>query len=199
MVKIKGVKIGFPICEDIWFSDISNILKKAGADLLISPNGSPYERHKLKKRHNEVFKRCKENNIPIIYLNLVGGQDDQVFDGGSFAMDNNGDIIAQLPQFEQKTFIFEFEKKEPFFSSLNNMYSEIKNDLSQDYRAISEGTKDYILKSGFNKVLIGLSGGIDSALVSTIAVDILGYENVNCVKCEDGSEYLPQNHIKLHL
>ena len=182
LAEIKGIKIGFPICEDIWFSDISNILKKRGADLLISPNGSPYERHKLKKRHNEVFKRCKENNIPIIYLNLVGGQDDQVFDGGSFAMNKTGDIILQLPQFEQKKFIFEFEKKEPSFINANNMCSEIKNDLSQDYRAISEGTKDYILKSGFNKVLIGLSGGIDSALVSTIAVDILGDENVDCVK-----------------
>ncbi len=182
LVEIKGIKIGFPICEDIWFSDISKVLKKEGADLLISPNGSPYERHKLKKRQNEVLKRCKENNIPIIYLNLVGGQDDQVFDGGSFAMDNNGDIKTQLPQFEKKTIILEFEKKGPFFRSSKNMFSEIKNDLSQDYRAISEGTKDYILKSGFSKVIIGLSGGIDSALVSTIAVDILGNKNVYCVK-----------------
>ena len=182
LAEINGIKIGFPICEDIWFSDISNILKKRGADLLISPNGSPYERYKLKKRHNEVFKRCTENNIPIIYLNLVGGQDDQVFDGGSFVMNNNGNIVAQLPQFEQKKFYFEFEKKEPFLINKNKMFSEIKNDLSQDYRAISEGTKDYILKSGFSKVLIGLSGGIDSALVSTIAVDILGSENVDCVK-----------------
>ena len=182
LAEINGIKIGFPICEDIWFSDISNILKKKGADLLISPNGSPYERHKLKKRHNEVFKRCTENNIPIIYLNLVGGQDDQVFDGGSFVMNNNGNIIAQLPQFEQKKFFFEFQKKEPFLINKNKKLSDIKNDLSQDYRAISEGTKDYILKSGFNKVLIGLSGGIDSALVSTIAVDILGNENVECIK-----------------
>ena len=182
LAEINGIKIGFPICEDIWFSDVSNILKKKGADLLISPNGSPYERHKLKKRHNEVFKRCTENNIPIIYLNLVGGQDDQVFDGGSFVMNNNGNIIAQLPQFEQKKFFFEFQKKEPFLINKNKKLSNIKNDLSQDYRAISEGTKDYILKSGFNKVLIGLSGGIDSALVSTIAVDILGHENVECVK-----------------
>ncbi len=182
LAEINGIKIGFPICEDIWFSDIANILKKKGADLLISPNGSPYERHKLKKRHNEIFKRCTENNIPIIYLNLVGGQDDQVFDGGSFVMNNNGNIIAQLPQFEQKKFFFEFQKKEPFLINKNKKLSNIKNDLSQDYRAISEGTKDYILKSGFNKVLIGLSGGIDSALVSTIAVDILGHENVECVK-----------------
>ncbi len=182
LAEINGIKIGFPICEDIWFSDVSNILKKKGADLLISPNGSPYERHKLKKRHNEVFKRCTENNIPIIYLNLVGGQDDQVFDGGSFVMNSNGNIIAQLPQFEQKKFFFEFQKKEAFLINKNKKLSHIKNDLSQDYRAISEGTKDYILKSGFNKVLIGLSGGIDSALVSTIAVDILGNENVECIK-----------------
>ena len=182
LLEIKGIKIGFPICEDIWYEDISKILKKKGADLLISPNGSPYERNKLKKRHNEVFKRSRENNIPVIYLNLIGGQDDQVFDGGSFVVDNNGNLITQFPQFEQITPVLEFENKEPFIKNTHDNNFNIKNDLSQDYRAISEGTKDYILKSGFNKVIIGLSGGIDSALVATIAVDILGKNNVSCVK-----------------
>ena len=182
LLEIKGIKIGFPICEDIWYEDISKMLKKKGADLLISPNGSPYERNKLKKRHNEVFKRSRENNIPVIYLNLVGGQDDQVFDGGSFIMDNYGNLITQFPQFEQLTPILEFENKEPFFRNAKYNNLDIKDDLSQDYRAISEGTKDYILKSGFNSVIIGLSGGIDSALVATVAVDILGKHNVSCVK-----------------
>ena len=182
LLEIKGIKIGFPICEDIWYEDISKMLKKKGADLLISPNGSPYERNKLKKRHIEVSKRSRENNIPIIYLNLVGGQDDQVFDGGSFVMDNYGNLITQFPQFEPLTPILEFENKEPFIRNTNYNNLDIKNDLSQDYRAISEGTKDYILKSGFNSVIIGLSGGIDSALVATIAVDILGKNNVSCVK-----------------
>ena len=96
------------------------MLKKKGADLLISPNGSPYERNKLKKRHIEVSKRSKENNIPVIYLNLVGGQDDQVFDGGSFVTDNYGNIITQFPQFEPLTPILEFENKEPFIRKTNN-------------------------------------------------------------------------------
>ena len=182
LLEIKGIKIGFPICEDIWYDDISKMLKKKGAELLISPNGSPYERNKLKKRHIEVSKRSKENNIPVIYLNLVGGQDDQVFDGGSFVMDNYGNLITQFPQFEPLTPILEFENKEPFIRNTNYNNLDIKNELSQDYRAISEGTKDYILKSGFNSVIIGLSGGIDSALVATIAVDILGKNNVSCVK-----------------
>ncbi len=182
LLEIKGIKIGFPICEDIWYDDISKMLKKKGAELLISPNGSPYERNKLKKRHIEVSKRSRENNIPMIYLNLVGGQDDQVFDGGSFVMDNYGNLITQFPQFEPLTPILEFENKEPFIRNTNYNNLNIKNDLSQDYRAISEGTKDYILKSGFNSVIIGLSGGIDSALVATIAVDILGKNNVSCVK-----------------
>ena len=181
-MEIKGIKIGFPICEDIWYEDISQMLKKKEADLLISPNGSPYERNKLKKRHMEVSKRSRENNIPIIYLNLVGGQDDQVFDGGSFVMDNYGNLITQFPQFEPLTPVLEFENKEPFIRNTNYYNLDIKNELSQDYRAISEGTKDYILKSGFNSVIIGLSGGIDSALVATIAVDILGKNNVSCVK-----------------
>ena len=182
LIEINGIKIGFPICEDIWYKDVSSILKRKGADLLISPNGSPYERDKLIKRHNEVYKRCNENNIPIIYLNLIGGQDDQVFDGGSFVMDNRGNKIIQLPQFERSTLILEFENREPFFKKSVTFNKEIKNNLSQDYRAISEGTKDYILKSGFKNVLVGLSGGIDSALVATIAVDILGCENVFCIK-----------------
>ena len=182
LLEIKGIKIGFPICEDIWYDDISKMLKKKGADLLISPNGSPYERNKLKKRHMEVSKRSSENSIPVIYLNLVGGQDDQVFDGGSFVMDNYGNLITQFPQFEPLTPVLEFENKEPFIRNTNYYNLDIKNDLSQDYRAISEGTKDYILKSGFKSVIIGLSGGIDSALVATIAVDILGKNNVSCVK-----------------
>ena len=182
LLEIKGIKIGFPICEDIWYEDISKMLKKKGAELLISPNGSPYERNKLKKRHMEVSKRSRENNIPIIYLNLVGGQDDQVFDGGSFVIDNYGNLVTQFPQFEPLTPVLEFENKEPFIRNTNYYNLDIKNDLSQDYRAISEGTKDYILKSGFNNVIIGLSGGIDSALVATIAVDILGKNNVTCVK-----------------
>ncbi len=182
LIEINGIKIGFPICEDIWYKDVSSILKRKGADLLISPNGSPYERNKLIKRHNEVYKRCNENNIPIIYLNLIGGQDDQVFDGGSFVMDNKGNKMIQLPQFERSNLILEFENKEPFFKKSVTFNEVIKNNLSQDYRAMSEGTKDYILKSGFKNVLVGLSGGIDSALVATIAVDILGSENVFCIK-----------------
>jgi len=151
LLEIKGIKIGFPICEDIWYDDISKMLKKKGAELLICPNGSPYERNKLKKRHNEVFKRSRENNIPVIYLNLIGGQDDQVFDGGSFVVDNNGNLITQFPQFEQITPILEFENKEPFIKNTHDNNFNIKNDLSQDYRAISEGTKDYIIKEQYLK------------------------------------------------
>ncbi len=181
---IKGVNIGCPICEDIWHNDVTNALKEKGATLLLSPNGSPYERGKIKLRKDVVSRRCKETNLPMIYLNLVGGQDDQVFDGGSFMLDKNGDLLLQLPQFEEKKLMFELKNQKPI-SGPNvslGLVTKLGSNISQDYRAIAEGTKDYVQKSGFRKVILGLSGGIDSALVSTLAVDALGSSKVTCVR-----------------
>ena len=182
LIKIKGIKIGCPICEDIWYSDVAKTLKDKGADLLLSPNGSPYERGKMSLRHHEVRKRCLEINVPIIYLNLVGGQDDQVFDGGSFVMNKDGKIKVQLPQFEEAKLALEVQNKKEFFSTTPNLITRIGDEIAQDYRAIAEGTKDYVVKSGFKEVILGLSGGIDSALVATIAVDAIGPKNVKCVR-----------------
>ena len=180
--KIKGLRIGCPICEDIWHSDVTNTLQRKGADLLLSPNGSPYERNKISLRQDIVRQRCLETNLPIIYLNLVGGQDDQVFDGGSFMMSKDGEIKMQLPQFEEKKSLLELGNQDSFIGNSQNLVTEIDTDIAQDYRAITEGTKDYVLKSGFTKVVLGLSGGIDSALVATIAVDALGANNVTCIR-----------------
>ena len=181
-IKVLGINVGTPICEDIWYPDVIEYMVKEGARIIISPNGSPYSRGKVQLRHKLAALRAKENKIPLIYLNLVGGQDDQVFDGGSFVVEKNGKILYAMPQFEEATSIFEFNN-----GIIHNLDGEvtsniIQNENSQDYRAMCLALEDYVKKSGFSKVLIGLSGGIDSALVTAIAVDALGAENVLCVR-----------------
>ena len=177
-----GINVGTPICEDIWYPDVIEYMVNEGARIIISPNGSPYSRGKVQLRHNLATLRAKENKIPLIYLNLVGGQDDQVFDGGSFVVGKNGKILYAMPQFEEAISIVEFNN-----GIIHNLDGEvtsniIQNENSQDYRAMCLALEDYVKKSGFSKVLIGLSGGIDSALVTAIAVDALGAENVLCVR-----------------
>ena len=181
-IKVLGINVGTPICEDIWYPDVIEYMVNQGARIIISPNGSPYSRGKVQLRHKLAALRAKENKIPLIYLNLVGGQDDQVFDGGSFVVDKNGKILYAMPQFEEATSIVEFNN-----GIIHNLDGEvssniIQNENSQDYRAMCLALEDYVKKSGFSKVLIGLSGGIDSALVTAIAVDALGAENVLCVR-----------------
>ena len=181
-IKVLGINVGTPICEDIWYPDVIEYMVNEGARIIISPNGSPYSRGKVQLRHKLAALRAKENKIPLIYLNLVGGQDDQVFDGGSFVVEKNGKILCAMPQFEEATSIVEFNN-----GIIHNLDGEvtsniIQNENSQDYRAMCLALEDYVKKSGFSKVLIGLSGGIDSALVTAIAVDALGAENVLCVR-----------------
>ena len=181
-IKVLGINVGTPICEDIWYPDVIEYMVKEGARIIISPNGSPYSRGKVQLRHKLAALRAKENKIPLIYLNLVGGQDDQVFDGGSFVVEKNGKILYAMPQFEEATSIVEFNN-----GIIHNLDGDvtsniIQNENSQDYRAMCLALEDYVKKSGFSKVLIGLSGGIDSALVTAIAVDALGAENVLCVR-----------------
>ena len=181
-IKVLGINVGTPICEDIWHPDVIEYMVKEGARIIISPNGSPYSRGKVQLRHKLATLRAKENNVPLLYLNLVGGQDDQVFDGGSFIVDQNGKILYAMPQFEEMTHMVEFKN-----GIINNLDGEvtsnkIQHENSQDYRAMCLALDDYVKKSGFSKVLIGLSGGIDSALVTAIAVDALGAENVSCVR-----------------
>ena len=180
--KVGALKVGCIICEDAWHPEVSKMQAKAGADIIVCLNGSPYERDKLAKRELVISKRAKETKLPIIYVNLVGGQDDQVFDGGSFACNNKGQKIVQFPQFIEKTDLIVCDNHRGFWEIITETESSLGCSLSQDYQAIVTGTKDYIKKSGFKKVVIGLSGGIDSALVATLAADAIGPENVLCVR-----------------
>ena len=181
LLDLGNIKIGFPICEDAWHSDIIGHLKNLGADIIIIPNGSPYETGKLVDRQKIIKNRCRESGLPIIYLNLVGGQDDLVFDGGSFVLDKVGTTVCQFSQFAEKTEQVIFEERKGVWEPLSSSKTKIGSDASQDYGAIVLGLRDYVLKSNFQKVVIGLSGGIDSALVAVMAVDALGSDNVVCL------------------
>lgn len=179
--RIGDVRVGTPICEDAWYEDVCETLEESGAEIMIVPNGSPYERNKLDKRFNRMVGRVIETGLPLVYINMVGGQDDQVFDGGSFTLNRGGQLASQLPLFDEMVEIVEFQKTNEGWEVQTGELARIPNEDEQDYRAIVEGVRNYIQKSGFSKVVLGLSGGIDSALVATLAVDAIGAENTRCV------------------
>ncbi|MEM9045074.1 MAG: NAD+ synthase [Pseudomonadota bacterium] len=180
-VEIKGCRVGFPICEDIWFPDVVESLEEAGAELLISPNGSPYHRGKYDIRMQIALNRVVETSLPLVYLNLVGGQDDQVFDGGSFALNPGGSLVLQMPFFEEASAPLEAEQHNDGWRLAVSELGPVPGPAETDYRATVLATRDYVQKTGFSKVLLGLSGGIDSALVAAIATDALGPQNVRCI------------------
>ena len=198
-------KIGINICEDIWYKNgPTHLQKEAGANLIVNINGSPFSIGKKKQREGIIGQRIKENNIPIAYVNMVGGQDELVFDGASLILDEKGEILARGNQFTEdliicdmdiKTTIYDSQKtsnssrngtstifvSRPNHKNRKNINPKVKppmSDMNEIYQALVLGTKDYVNKCGFNKVLVALSGGIDSSLVAAIATDALGPENV---------------------
>ena len=175
---IKGVRVGVPICEDIWFPDVCETLEESGAELLIVPNGSPYARDKHDRRMDVAVARVVETGLPMLYLNLVGGQDDQVFDGGSFALNPGGALAMQMPFFEERIEFVDAVRGEDGWRFEKAEMASVPDDWERDYRAMVVATRAYIRKNGFSKALLGLSGGVDSALVAAIAADALGPENV---------------------
>jgi NAD+ synthase len=180
-VHIGPLSIGVPVCEDAWYPDVAGALARSGAELLLVPNGSPYHRAKLEQRLHVVTERVSETGLPLVYLNMVGGQDDQVFDGASFVMNPDGTLAAQLPAFDPHIAHIDFERGAAGWRAAPGSMSPQPEPIAADYRAMVLGLKDYLQKSGFSKVLLGLSGGIDSALVATIAADAIGPQNVRCV------------------
>lgn len=180
-VEINGCRVGFPICEDIWFPDVVESLEEAGAELLVVPNGSPYHRGKYDIRMQVVLNRVIETGLPLVYLNLVGGQDDQVFDGGSFAVNPGGHLALQMPFFDEAMTPLDAEPHNEGWRLVRGELGPVPGPAETDYRASVEATRDYVTKTGFSKVLLGLSGGIDSALVAAMAADALGPENVRCI------------------
>ena len=188
----EDIGIGISICEDIWIEDgPSSQQVENGASLIININASPYDQNKSDLRKELVVNQAKKLGVPIIYLNMVGGQDELVFDGGSFVVDGKGEILYQAQQFEEEIFYIELDlevkeqTKGPILeirqkgSELDPLQSaQLLSKNESLYSALKLGLFDYVSKNNFEKVLVGLSGGIDSALTATIAVDALGSNNV---------------------
>ena len=179
--RIGPLTIGTPVCEDAWHPDVAETLAETGAEILLVPNGSPYRRGKLDLRLNVTVARVVETGLPLVYLNMVGGQDDQLFDGASFVLNPHGEMAAQLPAFDETIAHVDFIRGPGGWRAQPQPLTPQPDDWEQDYRAMVLGLGDYLGKSGFQKVVLGLSGGIDSALVATLAADALGAENVHCV------------------
>lgn len=174
VVGFKGQKIGLLICEDLWQNNPIDYIKAAQADFVIAINASPYDFEKQKHRQDLVKAHANRTGLPIIYVNQVGGQDELVFDGGSFVCNQHGDVICQLKQFEEQVINFNFNDQ----AIVANIDTHL---LASVYDALVLATRDYITKNGFHGAVLGLSGGIDSALTLAIAVDALGKDKVQAV------------------
>ncbi len=179
--RVGPLRIGTPICEDAWFDDVAEALAESGAQLLLVPNGSPYARGKHDVRQSLMVARTVETGLPLVYLNLTGGQDDQVFDGASFVLNPHGRLAVQLPFLEDALVHVDFEETEDGWRAMDGAKASLPDAWESDYRVMVTALGDYLRKSGFSRVLLGLSGGIDSAIVATIAADAIGPENVRCV------------------
>ncbi|MDP4034298.1 MAG: NAD+ synthase [Pseudorhodobacter sp.] len=179
--RIGPLRIGTPICEDAWHADVTETLAESGAELLLIPNGSPYHRGKPDQRTNLMVARVVETGLPLVYLNMVGGQDDQVFDGASFVLNPGGQLAVQLPQFDEMLAHVDFTRTPEGWRAAPGILAPIPRIWEADYRASVLGLRDYLVKTGFRQVLLGLSGGVDSAIVATIAADAIGPKNVRCV------------------
>ncbi|QYK41403.1 MAG: NAD+ synthase [Paracoccaceae bacterium] len=180
-VRVGPLRIGVPICEDAWHPDVAETLAETGAQILLVPNGSPYHRGKLTQRLNLMVARVVETGLPLVYLNMTGGQDDQVFDGASLVLNPGGRLAAQLPQFDDCITHVDFTETPDGWRAETGMMAPIPRSHEADYRAMVVGLSDYLRKSGIRRVLLGLSGGIDSALVAAVAADAIGPQNVRCV------------------
>ncbi len=204
----EDVGVGINVCEDIWIDEgPAEEQVKRGASLIININASPFDIDKTKSRKEKVIHKAKKLNVPIIYLNMVGGQDELVFDGGSFVVDSDGNIIHEASQFVEEVFSFDIDLEIKDINTENKLIINEKNsdlpsiestkpleELESMYSALKLGLSDYVRKNKFKKVLVGISGGIDSALTATIAVDSLSSENVIGVAMP--SRFNPESSLK---
>lgn len=178
---IKGKKIGINICEDIWQERAAIRSKEAGAELIIVINGSPYEKNGQEKREKVVKRLTEVTGLPFVYLNMIGGQDELIFDGSSFVMDKDGEIRYRAKSFEESLDLIEFEINDDGCSPIKSCVQKELPQVESIYKALVRGTRDYIKKHKFPGVVLGLSGGIDSALTLAIACDAIGPDKVRAV------------------
>lgn len=180
-VTIKGVSIGIPICEDIWHPEVCAHLVDQGARILLCPNGSPYWRNKQATRYKLVTDRVAEDNVPLLYLNQVGGQDELVYDGASFGIEPGGRLVVQAKSFEPEILMSNWARTADGWRCTDPHVTPLSSVDEAPWRACVLGLRDYVKKNGFKSVVLGLSGGIDSAIVAAMAVDAIGADNVHCL------------------
>ncbi len=181
VLDIGGVSVGITICEDIWYKKPAARAKELGAKVLLNLNASPYHRGKAPEREELLQKRARETGLAIVYLNLVGGQDELVFDGGSFVVDKDGTLVQRLAYFEESLDCIEFTTEADEVKPGAGVIADQPGDEEGVYRALVLGVRDYVNKNGFKGAVLGLSGGIDSALTLAVAVDALGADQVEVV------------------
>jgi NAD+ synthase len=180
-LNLRGVRIGVPVCEDMWTPDVCECLAETGAELLIVPNGSPFEVGKDDRRLNLAVTRVVETGLPLVYLNRVGGQDELVFDGASFVLNATRTLAHQLPDWDETIRLTEWTRGETGWTCATGELSQQDDDPADVYHAMLVGLRDYVNRNRFPGVVLGLSGGIDSALSAAVAVDALGADRVWCV------------------
>ncbi|MFT4131658.1 NAD+ synthase [Labrys sp. (in: a-proteobacteria)] len=180
-IAFRGVRLGVPICEDIWGHDVVECLAETGAEILLVPNGSPYHRDKSDIRLNVAVARVTESGLPMLYANEVGGQDEVIFDGASFALNADHRLAVQLPAFREAIVTTTWRRGAQGWACEPGVVEPVEEGEEADYQACVLGLRDYVDKNGFPGVVLGLSGGVDSALVAAMAVDALGPERVHCV------------------
>ena len=177
-IEFKGVKLGLPICEDIWQEIVCSHLAEAGAEILLVPNGSPYELDKDDKRYQLVRSRALQTGLPIAYLNRVGGQDELAFDGSSFIVHPDGERVVQMPDWDEDLLITDWARTPDGWRCETRCSHDLDAFPVDVYRAMMVALRDYVERNGFPGVILGLSGGIDSALSAAVAVDALGARKV---------------------
>jgi NAD+ synthase len=178
LVEMKGVRVGAPVCEDIWGQGPCAQLKAGGAEILLVPNGSPYRRTADDERLTVALERVAETGLPLVYVNQVGGQDELVFDGASFALQADGEVAMRLPMFEDALATSTWEKQSGVWRCVDAPIAPWPSGPEEVYHAMVLGLRDYVRKSGFRGVMLGLSGGVDSALSLVVARDALGAQGV---------------------
>jgi NAD+ synthase len=181
-VNFRGVRLGIPVCEDIWGDlGVCETLAESGAEMLLVPNGSPYYRGKQDVRQQVVIRNVIESGLPLLWANQLGGQDELVFDGASFAINADKSLAFQMSQFEESVTVTTWKKEAGGWVCTDGPMTKIPDKEEADYRACMLGLRDYVNKNGFKNVVLGLSGGIDSAICAALAVDALGEERLRAV------------------
>lgn len=179
-IQFRGIRLGVLICEDMWYADVAETLAECGAEILVVPNGSPFELDKVHVRLHRAVERVTETGLPLIYVNQLGGQDELVFDGASFALDAKGKLLVRLPAWQAEVVTTVWRKGARGWTAEGPIAPEPVREESI-YQAMMLGLRDYVGKNGFPGVVLGLSGGIDSALAAAVAADALGRDKVWCV------------------